>query len=105
MQSKSSEVNRSSMRSGRFVPVSDILPRISATVIVLNYKAMLSTEQLSVLCNGKRGGSASPDSTFGRYWGRGKGDRQCTSADAAVYRVLRRGRHSGSIILGSRVVQ
>ena len=41
------------MRSERFVPVSDILPRISATVIVLNYNAMLSAEQLSVLCNSR----------------------------------------------------
>jgi len=39
------------MRSERFVPVSDILPRISATVIVLNYKAILSAEQKSVMCS------------------------------------------------------
>jgi len=41
------------MRSERFVPVSDILPRISATVIVLNYNAMLSAEQLSVMFRGQ----------------------------------------------------
>jgi len=37
------------MRSERFVPVSDILPCISATVIVPNYTTTLSTEQKSVL--------------------------------------------------------
>ena len=37
------------MRSERFAPVSDILPCISATVIVPNYTTTLSAEQLSVL--------------------------------------------------------
>ena len=35
------------MCSERFVPVSDILPCISATVIVPNYTTTLSAEQLS----------------------------------------------------------
>ena len=37
------------MRSDRFVPVSDILPCISATVISPNYTTTLSAEQLSGL--------------------------------------------------------
>jgi len=37
------------MRSERFVPFSDILPCISATVIVPNYTTTLPAEQLSEL--------------------------------------------------------
>lgn len=40
------------MRSERFVPVSDILPCISARVIALNYRAILAAEQMSGMCNG-----------------------------------------------------